>query len=532
MPPIVFSNDENYIGDMRYFLLALVYVLGVWMPLALFSAPQPVLFVGFNEGTSSSVANAGSGGGEMLILDGAKQATSLFSADAAGVTGKPGDFALDMTKTATAMGVDSKPCALVRMGDGKPKTLMGQPMSFTVTGWFKTTAKLDKGGRLFELWDPLSHGFSLMVGPGVLVLSLNKKTISSAYRSKNFYGQLDQWVFFAVTYDGSKTSDNVVFYSGTNADAPVVVNTESCAAGAIEPVHERHGLLLVGNNSGGIRPFFGLMDDVALYLGERDGSGALSAEQIKEVYDSDLSGASTKPAAGTAENPSAVPGEKPLKLALIGDSTVCDYPDSSLLRGWGQMMREYLKPGVTVLNQARGGKSSKTFPSDLWQAILASKPDFVFIMFGANDAHGKDAPESTDAATDYKENLRRYITEARGVGIVPVLVTPPHRRLFYNGKLSNELEPYATAMREVGAETKVGVIDLYQESGKWLDSLGEEKSTFATVNRGPNPNTDDRSHYTKEGAFQLAKFVTDAFAQVDPKLTKALREQSTATVHQ
>ncbi len=35
--------------------------------------------------------------------------------------------------------------------------------------------------------------------------------------------------------------------------------------------------------------------------------------------------------------------------------------------------------------------------------------------------------------TDFKDNLRRYITEARGAGIAPVLVTPPRRRLFQDG---------------------------------------------------------------------------------------------------
>jgi len=48
------------------------------------------------------------------------------------------------------------------------------------------------------------------------------------------------------------------------------------------------------------------------------------------------------------------PPPQPLRIALIGDSTVCDYPASSPKRGWGQMLGEFLKPGVKVLDEAEG----------------------------------------------------------------------------------------------------------------------------------------------------------------------------------
>ncbi|MEZ0216966.1 MAG: SGNH/GDSL hydrolase family protein, partial [Rariglobus sp.] len=97
----------------------------------------------------------------------------------------------------------------------------------------------------------------------------------------------------------------------------------------------------------------------------------------------------------------------PLKIGIIGDSTVSNYKESMHQRGWGQLLPEFLKPGVVVINEAKPGRSTKTFANDLWQRVLAAKPDFILIQFGHNDSHDKGKPEATDAATDYRENLRR-----------------------------------------------------------------------------------------------------------------------------
>src|SRR5687768_13828576 len=59
----------------------------------------------------------------------------------------------------------------------------------------------------------------------------------------------------------------------------------------------------------------------------------------------------------------AVP--KPIKIALIGDSTVSTYTkppaDRPDLTGWGQVFGEFFTDRVTVLNHASSGRSSKSF---------------------------------------------------------------------------------------------------------------------------------------------------------------------------
>lgn len=217
-----------------------------------------------------------------------------------------------------------------------------------------------------------------------------------------------------------------------------------------------------------------------------------------------------------------------LKIGIIGDSTVCDYAESSPKRGWGQLLSEFLEPNVTVINEAKGGASTKSFPGERWDRVRTAKPDFVLIQFGHNDSHAKDKPESTDAATDYRENLRRYVREARAVGAEPVLITPVRRRVFRDGVLSTELTRYADAMKAVAAEMKVKLIDLHATSGELYARLGEEASTGFTMNQPDNadrPGQGDRTHFTPEGARAMARLVVEELRGIDPRLDRAVKRK-------
>lgn len=214
----------------------------------------------------------------------------------------------------------------------------------------------------------------------------------------------------------------------------------------------------------------------------------------------------------------------PPRLALIGDSTVCNYPDTWPKRGWGQMLPEFLAPGAEIMNEAKGGLSSKTFPRARWEAILAARPDYVLIQFGHNDSHARGRPESTDAATDYRDNLRRFVAEARAAGVTPVLVTPPRRRLFRpDGEVTGELAPYADAMKAVARETETRLIDLHESSRRRFVELGEAGSVAFTVNQvdqADRPGQDDRTHFTPEGAREMARLVARELTEIEPRLAR------------
>jgi len=191
----------------------------------------------------------------------------------------------------------------------------------------------------------------------------------------------------------------------------------------------------------------------------------------------------------------------PIKLALVGDSTVCDYSEDSPLRGWGQVLPEFLASSVVVSNCARGGASTRTFLANGWQHALGGKPDYVFIQFGHNDSHGKGQPESTDADTGYTDNLRCMVRAARRSGAVPVLVTPMHRRCFdAEGRATRELLPYTVAMKRVAAAEKVPLIDLHTLSGCLIEKMGESGASALHV-------AGDRTHFNREGAGIMARLV-------------------------
>jgi len=209
-----------------------------------------------------------------------------------------------------------------------------------------------------------------------------------------------------------------------------------------------------------------------------------------------------------------------LRLVIIGDSTVCNYPTNGFQRGWGQYIQGYFKNNVTVINLAKSGRSTKTFIQEgLWQKALAEKPDVVLIQFGHNDSHSPTKPEATDARTDYQEYLRRYIDDARAAGATPILVTPMVRRDFGpDEKLKDNLQPYAEAMKLVGTEERVPVIDLHASSRALVESLGPEASKDMANKPG------DSTHFNARGAKAMAGLVMQELPAADPKLASCLRK--------
>lgn len=191
-------------------------------------------------------------------------------------------------------------------------------------------------------------------------------------------------------------------------------------------------------------------------------------------------------------------------IALVGDSTVQNYDKSDTKRGWGQVFPELIKADVAVTNHAAGGRSTKTFRSEgRWKKVLESKPDFVLIQFGHNDSHDKSKPEATDANSEYKDLLHLYVKEARDAGITPILVTPPHRRLFKNGKMGTMLKSYAENMRVVATEMSVPCIDLYAFSEEKMTPLGPDGCVPLFC------STKDRSHFSEKGARMLAGYIAE-----------------------
>lgn len=220
-------------------------------------------------------------------------------------------------------------------------------------------------------------------------------------------------------------------------------------------------------------------------------------------------------------------GRSPVRIVIIGDSTVAQYPPKDAKRGWGQFIAEYFRPGtVEVIDLAAPGRSTKTFIQEgRWKTALGDKPDYVLIQFGHNDSHPPSKPEATDPATDYKAFLRRYIDESRAIGAIPILVTPMVRRRFNEQGRVVESEPpphrplaaYAEAMKAVGAEKDIPVIDLYTSSKKLAEKLGPVASLDLASQKS------DPTHFNEKGARAMADLVIQALPAAAPDLGALLK---------
>lgn len=223
------------------------------------------------------------------------------------------------------------------------------------------------------------------------------------------------------------------------------------------------------------------------------------------------------------------PAKDAVTVFLAGDSTVTDQRHEPYA-GWGQMLPRFFLPGVAVSNHAESGLALRSFERQKrLEKILSmiKRGDYLFIQFGHNDQ--KDKAAGAGPFTTYKASLKQFVAAARGKGGIPVLVTPMERRRFdKDGKQGATLTDYAEAVRQVGAEEKVPVIDLNAMSLKLYAALGPEQSKKAFVHYLANtfpgqdkPMSDD-THHNAYGGYELARCMVEGIKAAKLDLVKHL----------
>jgi lysophospholipase L1-like esterase len=120
-------------------------------------------------------------------------------------------------------------------------------------------------------------------------------------------------------------------------------------------------------------------------------------------------------------------------------------------------------------------------------------------------------------------------------------VTPLTRRIFKDGKLQNDLEPWAAATRKVAAGKQVPLLDLNAESAAAVQVMGEEAADgLAQLPPGAPPTgaaggteieelpmakpklSFDRTHLGVKGANYFAAMVTRELAAAVPEMRPLL----------
>ncbi len=221
------------------------------------------------------------------------------------------------------------------------------------------------------------------------------------------------------------------------------------------------------------------------------------------------------PALGLAAEPAATP----LRIVLVGDSTVTD--DS----GWGAGFRQFVTAPALVENMARGGRSSKSYRDEgHWTQALALKGDYYLIQFGHNDQPGKGPERQTDPDTTFYANMARYVDEVRAQGGTPVVITPLVRRTFSKdnpAKLTSAHVPYAEAVKRLAAAKNVALIDLHATSLAFCEQIGPART--AEFNFSDSAGRNDTTHLRGEGSLAFARLVMDDLRRAVPALRPCLR---------
>jgi len=239
------------------------------------AAQTALLNYNFN-GSGSTAANGGSASNATLTY----YSGAAYSSAGSGLSGAGGDTALNNTGAA---GMGTLGNSAAGASTATKSVDLGTLGSFTIAGWYKAETTPGAGGKLFELYYGTNSAITLIAeGGDRLALNIAGSSTGNNSTQQTGYSATGSWVFFAMTYNGTTSTNNLSFYIG-NSTSLTAAGTRSIAGTSIAFGMTGIG---VGNgyNNGGAanRPFDALMDNVSFY-GAADSSGALNSTQLDAI---------------------------------------------------------------------------------------------------------------------------------------------------------------------------------------------------------------------------------------------------------
>jgi lysophospholipase L1-like esterase len=192
-------------------------------------------------------------------------------------------------------------------------------------------------------------------------------------------------------------------------------------------------------------------------------------------------------------------------LWVIGDSTVRNGngTGSNGQWGWGDQIWPYLDTSkINLANRALGGRSSRTFLTEgHWDEVVnhLQPGDFVVMQFGHNDssplddtARARGTLKGIGEETQPIENpimhrheivhtfgwyMRKFVTDARGRGAIPVICSPIPRLTWKDGHIVRNKTDYAGWSEEVAKAAGVPFLDINELIARKYDEMGPDKVT-------------------------------------------------------
>ncbi|MBR1535644.1 MAG: hypothetical protein IJ630_01745 [Treponema sp.] len=242
---------------------------------------------------------------------------------------------------------------------------------------------------------------------------------------------------------------------------------------------------------------------------------------------------------------------KGTKLYVVGDSTLSAFNDPYFYPryGYGTKLQDYLLPKkIEVINLAMSGRSSKSFLTEKNYTALKNsikKGDYLIIGFGHNDEKAEESrytnPNgSKEEAGSFKNSLyENYIKLALDKKATPILCTPIVRRApgkAYEGSYVHVTKDlpgfpggdYAQAIRDLGKETGVLVVDLTKITKERYEAAGDEGTAKFHAQLSHKPASVDNTHLNGYGASVVAYDVIQAVAAGNKKFAKLVNKKAAA----
>jgi lysophospholipase L1-like esterase len=297
-----------------------------------------------------------------------------------------------------------------------------------------------------------------------------------------------------------------------NYDVTVELGSTTKAASTSMSVEARRQILGAVSTTSGQIVRTAATVNVRSPEGQPTGQGGTGTSGLQITF------AGSAPAIGSL---TVTPAQAPLAVYLAGDSTVCDQPTAPYT-GWGQYLPTKVRQGAVIANYGDSGESSGSFLSNraLFPTMkpLVKSKDLVFIQLGHND--------KTTSANAFRDNLSRLVNGVRERGGVPVLMTPPVRRLFSGSKLTSAAlhvnsvgADLPAIIRALGRSANVPVIDLTAKSKALVESMGPSASQALYLTREAGDNT----HFSAQGGAEMAGLVVQGVRELNLPLVSYLR---------
>ncbi len=153
---------------------------------------------------------------------------------------------------------------------------------FTICGWFKADSPVISSGT--TILTRVANGGT--AGPGYIRIVFDSfgrtRLIVNAVAEDqwHWFATEDTWTFFAVTYDGSASVDNVTWYYGTDTNPSYLQDGHTAVFGSLDGgtlASSDQPLVIGDDGTTGVHTFDGSMDEIRIF------NQVLTAQQVEEA---------------------------------------------------------------------------------------------------------------------------------------------------------------------------------------------------------------------------------------------------------